>query len=228
MNAAVGQSRSMRVGKPEPCAPGKDFNDWNFMFNGYAGTLDPACPALSESSETITNSGNDDSTTRTAVYNLAVLFLDAHTEKSTESREESRKQPFRSLQTTVPDDQEGSTGLFVQIMTCKFRSKIEDVENHLNEFRTRYDEASCTNPVRDQVKKACQPETHTMKIRWKSKRKSGKGKKGSEQREESLSGKGHGETTAEHSRFEDECPNSETSRQKERLREVEIQRDRKQ
>ena len=82
----------MRVGKPEPCALVKDFDDWNFMFNRYAGTLDPACPALSESSETITNSGNDDSTT---------------------------------------------TGLFVQIMTCKFRSKIEDVENLLNEFRTR-------------------------------------------------------------------------------------------
>ena len=36
----------MRVGKPEPYAPGKDFDDWNFTFNGYAGTLDPAYPAL--------------------------------------------------------------------------------------------------------------------------------------------------------------------------------------
>ena len=31
-------------------------------------------------------------------------------------------------------DQEGSTGLFVQNMTYKFRSKIEDVEDCLNEF----------------------------------------------------------------------------------------------
>ena len=31
-------------------------------------------------------------------------------------------------------DQEGSTGLFVQIMTYKFGSKIEDVEDRLNEF----------------------------------------------------------------------------------------------
>ena len=62
MNAAVsglaeavrtmGQSVSkprlddMRVGKPEPYAPGKDFDDWDFTFNGYAGTLDPACLAL--------------------------------------------------------------------------------------------------------------------------------------------------------------------------------------
>ena len=93
MNAAVtepteavrtmGQSVSkprpedMRVGKPEPYAPGKDFDDRDFNFNGYAGTLDPC--------------------------NLAVPSHDAHTERSTESREESWKQRFRSLQATVPD-----------------------------------------------------------------------------------------------------------------------------
>ena len=36
----------MRVGKPEPYAPGKDFDDWDLTFNGYAGALDPAYPAL--------------------------------------------------------------------------------------------------------------------------------------------------------------------------------------
>ena len=36
----------MRVGKPEPYAPGKDSDDWDKTFNGYAGTLDPANPAL--------------------------------------------------------------------------------------------------------------------------------------------------------------------------------------
>ena len=62
MNAAVtglteavstmGQSVSkprpedMRVGKPEPYAPVKDFDDWDLTFNGFAGTLDPACAAL--------------------------------------------------------------------------------------------------------------------------------------------------------------------------------------
>ena len=62
MNAAVtglteavrsmGQSVSklrpeeMRVGKPEPYAPCKDFDDRDFTFNGYAGTLDLACAAL--------------------------------------------------------------------------------------------------------------------------------------------------------------------------------------
>ena len=55
-------------------------------------------------------------------------------------------------------DQEGSTGLFVQSMTYNFGSKIEDVEDRLNEFLElvrRYDEANGTDPVPDQVKKAC-------------------------------------------------------------------------
>ena len=71
------------VGKPEPYAPGKHFDDWDFTFNGHAGTLDPAYPASAENSETITNSGGGDSTTRTAISNLAVLTHDAHTERST-------------------------------------------------------------------------------------------------------------------------------------------------
>ena len=58
---------------------------------------------LAEDSETITNSGDGDSTTRTAVCNLAVPIDDARTERSTESREERWKQLFRSLQTSVPD-----------------------------------------------------------------------------------------------------------------------------
>ena len=55
-------------------------------------------------------------------------------------------------------DQEGRTGLFVQNMTYKFGSKIEDVEDRLNDFLElvrRYDEANGTDPVPDQVKKAC-------------------------------------------------------------------------
>ena len=53
-------------------------------------------------------------------------------------------------------DQEGSTGLFVQIMKYKFGFKIEGVEDRLNEFLElvrRYDEANGTGPVPDQVKK---------------------------------------------------------------------------
>ena len=51
-------------------------------------------------------------------------------------------------------DKEGSTGLFVQIVTYKFGSKIEDVEDRLNEFLelvSRYDEANGADPVPDHV-----------------------------------------------------------------------------
>ena len=58
---------------------------------------------LAEDSETITNSGDGDSTTRTGVCNIAVPPHDAHTKGSTKSGKESWKQRFRSLQTTVPD-----------------------------------------------------------------------------------------------------------------------------
>ena len=158
-------------------------------------------------------------------------------------------------------DQEGSTGLFVQIMTYKFGSKIEDVEDRLNEFLElvrRYDEANGTDPVPDQVKKACilsnAPEplkallqlnvaklgnfnalrvaedylrsrrifkttsagnTHdedSMEVdavsqKGNGKEKSNKGKKGGKKGRESHPGKGYGETTTEHSRFEGECCN---------------------
>ena len=55
-----------------------------------------------------------------------------------------------------------------------------------------------------------------MRIQWKSmpspgkvkgKEKSSKGKKGGKKGKESHSGKGYGETTTEHSRFEGECRN---------------------
>ena len=160
---------------------------------------------------------------------------------------------------TEPSDQEGSTGLFVQIMTYKFGSKTEDVDDRLNEFLElvrRYDEA---NPFptkwkrralfrtrtslwrhifswmlvnletsthyawrlritwgADASSRRLQPETHTTKIQWKSmqspekgkaKKKSGKGKKGGKKGKECHSGKGYGETTTEHSRFEGECGN---------------------
>ena len=47
----------MRVGKPEWYMPGKDFDDWGFTFNGYAGALDPAYPALLKAARQSTTVG---------------------------------------------------------------------------------------------------------------------------------------------------------------------------
>ena len=119
MNAAVkgvteavrtmGQSVSkprpedMRAGKVEPYAPGKDFDDWDFTFNGYAGTLDPAYPALLKTARktptVVMATPPHERQSATLLYLLTML-----TQKGArKSREESWKQRFRSLQTTVPD-----------------------------------------------------------------------------------------------------------------------------
>ena len=282
MNAAVtglteavrtmGQSVSkprpedMRVGKPEPYAPGKDFDDWDFTFNGYAGTLDPANPALlktaRQSPTVVMATPPHDQQSATLLYLLTML-----TQKG--ARKVVRKdgnngfEAYRQLCLMYGiSDQEGRTGLFVQIMTYKFGSKIEDVEDRLNEFLElvrRYDEANGTDPVPDQAKKACiisnTPEplkthlqlnvaklgnfnalrvatedylrsrrifkttsagnTHdedSMEVdavsrKGKGKEKSGKGKKGGKKGKEIHSGKGYGETTTEHSRFDGGCRN---------------------
>ena len=119
MNAAVsglaeavitmGQSVSkprpeeMRVGKPEPYAPGKDFDGWDFTFNGYAGTLDLAYPALlktaRQSPTVVMVTPPHEQQSATLLYLLTML-----TQKR--ARKVVRKagnNGFEALQTTVPD-----------------------------------------------------------------------------------------------------------------------------
>ena len=173
MNAAVtglteavrtmGQSVSkptrgdMRVWKPEPYALGKDLNDWDITFNGYAGILDPAYLDLQktarQSPSVVIATPPHEQQSATLLYLLTML-----TQKG--ARKVVRKagnngfEAYRQL--CLMSYQEGSRGLFVQIMTYKFCSKIEDVEDRLNEFVEfvrRYDEANSTEPVPDQVKK---------------------------------------------------------------------------
>ena len=106
MNAAVtglteavrtmGQSVSrprledMRVGKPEPYVPGKDFDDWDFTFKGYAGTLDPSYPALLKATRqcmiVVTAAPPHKQQSATLLYLLTML-----TQRSTESCEKSRE-----------------------------------------------------------------------------------------------------------------------------------------
>ena len=105
MGRSVSKPRpeEMRVGKLEPYAPGKDFDDWDFYFQRIRGYARSCLSCFAENSKTITNSGDGDYTTRTAVCNLAVPPHDAHTGGSTKSGEKSWKQRFRSLQTLVLD-----------------------------------------------------------------------------------------------------------------------------
>ena len=105
MGQSVSQPRpeDMRVGKPEPYAPGKDFDDWDFTFNGDAGTLDPAYPALlktaRQSPTVVMATPPHEQQSATLLYFLTML-----TQKGAHKVvRKSWKQRFRSLQTPVPD-----------------------------------------------------------------------------------------------------------------------------
>ena len=174
MNAAVsgfaeavrtmGQSVSkprpedMRVGKPEPYAPGKDFDDWDFTFNGHAGTLDPTYPALlktARQSPTVAIPTPPHEQQSATLLCLLTMLTQKGARKVVRKAGNNGFEAYRQLCLMYgTSDQEGSTGLFVQILTYKFGSKIEDRLNDFLELR-RYDEANGSDPVPDQVKKAC-------------------------------------------------------------------------
>ena len=136
MNAAVsglaeavrtmGQSVSkprpedVRVGKPEPYAPGKDFDDWDFTFNGYAGTLDPAYPALlktaRQSPTVVMATPPHEQLSATLLYLLTMLTQKGGARKVLRKAGNNGFEAYRQLCLMYgTSDQEGSTGLFVQI-----------------------------------------------------------------------------------------------------------------
>ena len=164
MGQSVSKPRpeDMRVGKPEPSALGKDFDDWDFTFNGYASTLDPAyLPLLKtarQSPTVVMATPPHEQQSATLLYLLAMLTQKG-TRKVVRKAGNNGFEAYRHLCLMYgTSDQEGSTRLFVQNMTYKLGSNFEDVQHRLNEFLElvrRYDEANSTDPVPDQLKKAC-------------------------------------------------------------------------
>ena len=117
MGQSVSKPRpeDVRVGKPEPYAPGKDFDDSDFTFNGYAGTLDPPFPALlktaRQSPTVVMATPPHEQQSATLLYLLTIL-----TQKG--ARKVVRKagnngfEAYRQLCLMYgTSDQEGSTGL---------------------------------------------------------------------------------------------------------------------
>ena len=125
MGQSVSKPRpeDMRVRKPEPYAPGKDFDDWDFTFNGYVGTLGPAYPALlktaRQSPTVVMATPPHEQQSATLLYLVTMLTL-----KGARKVRKARNNGFEAyIQLCLmygTSDQEGSTGLFVQIMTYKF------------------------------------------------------------------------------------------------------------
>ena len=147
MNAAVwglaeavrtmGQSVSkphpddMRVGKTELYAPVKDFDDWDFTLNGNAGTLGPAYPALlktaRQSPTVVMATPPHEQQSATLLYLFTMLTLKG-ARKVVRKAGNNVFEAYRQLCLMYgTSDQEGSTGLFVQIMTYRFGSKWKTV-----------------------------------------------------------------------------------------------------
>ena len=61
MGQSVSNPEDMRVGKPEPYAPGKDFDDLGLHIQWIRGYARSCQSCLAEKSETITNIGDGDS-----------------------------------------------------------------------------------------------------------------------------------------------------------------------
>ena len=117
----------MRVGKPEPYAPGKESDDWDFTFNGYAGTLDLAYLALlktaRQSPTVVMASPPHEQQSATLLY-LLTMLTQKGARKVVVKAGNSGSEAYRQLCLMYEmSDQEGSTGLFVHIMTYKFGSK---------------------------------------------------------------------------------------------------------
>ena len=135
---SMGQSVSkprpedMRVAKPGPYAPGKDFDDGDVTFNGYAGTLDPAYPALlkaARQSPLLVMATPPHKQQSATLMSLLTMLTQKGARKVVRKAGNNGFDAYRQQCLMYgTSDQEGSTGLFVQIMTSKFGFKIEDVE----------------------------------------------------------------------------------------------------
>ena len=178
MNAAVtvlaeavrtkGQSVSnprpedMRDGKPEPYALVKDFDDWDFTLNGYAGTLDLAYLALLKTARqpptVVMATPPHEQQSATLLYLLKMLTQKG-ARKVVRNSGNNGFEAYRQLCPDVRNVRSGRPhGTVHTNHDIQVRFQVEDVDDRLNEFLElvrRYDETNGTDPVPDQVKKAC-------------------------------------------------------------------------
>ena len=113
--ASKPRPEDLRVGKPGPYAPGKDFHDWGFTFNSAA------TPPHEHQSATL-------------LYLLTMLTQKGAL-KNVRKAGNNGFEVYRQLCLMYgTSDQEGSTGPSVQIVVYKFGTVVQDVEDRLNEF----------------------------------------------------------------------------------------------
>ena len=109
------RAEDIRVGKPEPYMPGKDFDDWDFTFNGYARSLDPALLKATQSTTVVTATAPHEQQSAKLLHLLTMLTQKGARKivrKAGNNCFEAHRQLCLMYGTS---DHEGSTGLFVQI-----------------------------------------------------------------------------------------------------------------
>ena len=178
----------MIVGKPGPYAPGKDFDDWDFTFNGYAGTLDPAYPA--------TSSVPKSKTCKDHLNEFLELVRRYDEANGTDPVPEQVKKACIISHTPGPLETHPQLNVAKLGNFDASRVATEDYLRSRRIFKT----TSFRNTHDDESM-----EVDAVSRRGKGKEKTQQGQEGWQK--ESHSGKGYGETTTEHSRFEGECRN---------------------
>ena len=151
----------LRLGKPEAYVPGNDYEEWEFTFLGYCGTVDPELPELLRGSRVMSDPvvvPTEQAGRAASVYYMLTMLTKKGARKIVRRVPGNGLEAFRQLSRTYGSaDKEGTTGLFVLIMTFSFGERIDQVEERLNEFvelAQRYDSVNDLDPVPDMVKKA--------------------------------------------------------------------------
>ena len=99
----------MRVGKPEPYAPGKDFDDWDFTFNGYAGRLDLALLKTARQSPTVVMATPPHEQQSATLLYLLTMLTQKGARKVVRNAGNNGFEAYRQL--TVPDVRNVRSGM---------------------------------------------------------------------------------------------------------------------
>ena len=139
LTEAVRDSRCQhrtRVGKPEPYVLGEDFDDWDFTYNGYAGTLDPSYPNLLKAGRQSTTA-----VVATAPHqHQSATQLYLHTIHKKGARKIVKKagnnvfEAYRQLCLVYENFRSRRRHGNIRADHDKFGSRVEDAEERLNEF----------------------------------------------------------------------------------------------
>ena len=154
-----------RLGKPDAFCPPADWNDWEFAFLAWAGTLDEQMvEEILNTRHLDTQLGPPDETTGVAGRSRTLFYLMTQLTKKA-ARKMVRAAPsmhgyeaYRRLSRHYGTaTAEASTGILLQILRFSFGAKLDEVEERLAEFTQlvdRHDQVTGLDEVAPSIKRA--------------------------------------------------------------------------